>query len=100
MPHRALFDALMTHDILQHMLDVVYDDISAGLTDTGQLPQPWECIDRLVEMTASPVLLKKIRFGKHAGSLFSEVPVDYLQWCLRQDFDADVMHTCRHWVNK
>lgn len=86
MPHRALFDALMTYDLLIHMCLMV----------SGRGPE--DCLQRLVDMTQEPVLLRKVRFGKHQGSLWSEVPLDYLRWIVRQDFDADVIHTARHWL--
>lgn len=33
-------------------------------------------------------------FGKHAGEKITEVPLDYLRWCLREIKDApDEFHT-------
>lgn len=96
MPHRALFDSIMTYDILQWMMDELYSQ--RGDPSVGVVPRPNELLDWLIEMTSAPVLLRKVRFGKHVGSLWSEVPIDYLQWVVRQDFDADVMHTARHWL--
>lgn len=95
-PHRALFDALMTHDILEWMIRQVQ-----SLTDDeeGHVPTREDCLRRLTAITQQPVLLRKVRFGKHQGSLWQDVPLDYLQWVLRQDFDADVIHTARHWLN-
>jgi exodeoxyribonuclease X len=84
-PHRALFDAIMTWDLVGWMMA----EINLVTPDARQ---------HLIDMTQRPVLLRKVRFGKHQGSLWEEVPVDYLQWCLRQDFDEDVIHTCRHWI--
>lgn len=86
-PHRALFDALMTHDILTEMrLEVMKND---SLDDS--LGQLWK-------LSSQPAVLRKVSFGKHRGELWARVPVDYLQWCLRQDFDDDVKHTCRYWM--
>lgn len=81
MPHRALFDALMTWDILQWML------ISLTLDD-------------LVHMTQQPVTLAKFRFGKHSGQPIEEVPTTYLHWICGQDFDEDVLHTARVHLRK
>lgn len=80
MPHRALFDALMTFDIVEWMLKQ-------------------KTIEELIAMTTGPILLKKCRFGKHRDVLWEKIPKDYLQWCLRQDFDDDIKHTCRYWLN-
>jgi exodeoxyribonuclease X len=47
--------------------------------------------------TNEPVLLPKVTFGKHRGQAWTDVPVDYLQWILRQqDMNENVVHTARH----
>lgn len=95
MPHRALFDSLMTYDIFDWMVDKVWDQIhEAG----GDVPSRDVCIESLVRMTTAPVLLKKVRFGKHVGKLWSEVPLDYLKWVRGQDFDRDVLYTADYWL--
>lgn len=76
MAHRALYDAWVTC--------ALYDRIKK---DSGKT------FDELVELTKAPVLQKKVRFGKHAGEQWSEVPKSYLRWILSQDFDADITHT-------
>jgi len=50
-------------------------------------------IEQLVEWSSLPALLPTIPFGKHRGSKWSEVPVDYLTWILKQgDMDADIKY--------
>lgn len=76
-PHRALADALVTSLVLARLARL----------------RP---VEDLVALTLEPVLLRVVRFGKHRGELWSEVPRDYLRWVLRAgDFDADVVHTAR-----
>lgn len=83
-PHRALPDAWVTAHILLELL---------------ALRSPLE----LIELTAAPILLKTVRFGKHRGMEWSAVPRDYLSWILRQeaakpgDFDRDTVHTANHY---
>jgi exodeoxyribonuclease X len=76
MAHRALYDAWVTAKLYARIV-----------ADSGK------SVEELVELTKAPVLQKKVRFGKHANQLWSEVPKDYLRWVLRQDFDRDVLHT-------
>jgi exodeoxyribonuclease X len=73
--HRALFDAWTTVGILD------------ALKREG-----WT-LERMLEVSGKPALLPRFRFGKHANVPLSQVPGDYLQWMLRQDFDEDVMFT-------
>lgn len=77
-PHRALYDAWVTAAILREML-------------RERTPED------LLALTTQPVLLRRVRFGKHEGQLWEDVPSGYLRWILGQgDFDADVVHTARH----
>lgn len=75
-PHRALPDAVVTAALLQHML----------LKHTPE---------ELVALSTTPVRLKKVRFGKHKGMLWKDVPSDYLDFVLKKDFDEDVKTTAR-----
>ena len=79
-PHRALYDAIVAEELLQHMLRQ-------------------RRIEELILMSQSPVLLRTVGFGKHRGELWERVPTSYLQWAVRQpDMDEDTMHTVRYWL--
>lgn len=79
-PHRALYDAIVTAELLKDML---------------QTHTPRE----LVELQVKPALQTICRFGKHRGTAWKDVPRDYMTWCLKQsDMDPDVRHTCLHWL--
>jgi len=80
-PHRALYDAIVTEGILQRMLAE-------------------RSVENIVRISSEPVLLKKVRFGKHKGELWKDVPSGYLRWILRQDStDRDVRHTAEYWLS-
>ena len=76
MAHRALYDAWVTAKLLERCMD----NFGHG-------------IDELIELTKKPLLLTKVRFGKHRDELWSDVPKSYLRWILSQDFDNDVKNT-------
>lgn len=80
-PHRALYDVIVTEAILQEMLKTT-------------------TLETLIDLTNKPALLQRIKFGKHRGSLWSEVPKDYLRWVSNQNMDRDVIHTAKHWLNQ
>lgn len=96
MPHRALFDALMTRDILEHMIS----QVTHVYEDSGALFSRDTALRHLIELTSTPVLLTKCRFGKHRDSLWADIPSSYMDWVLTQDFDEDTKHTCRHWLQE
>lgn len=91
MPHRALFDALMTADLLRWLIENV--PVEGERTDTTAMRE-------LYQLSRTPVLLKTCRFGKHRDTAWADIPTDYMQWVLKQDFDEDVKHTCRHWIGR
>lgn len=94
--HRALYDAWVTAKLLDHMLDTLLEcrEEFAGKTVD-------DAVNELLRLSTAPVLLKKIRFGKHAGTAFEDIDRGYLRWVVGQkDMDADVLHTAQHWLNQ
>lgn len=79
--HRALYDAWVTTCLLNRLAVEVDGDIQ-----------------ELIDMTQRPLLLKKVKFGKHRDELWADVPRSYLRWILTQDFDADTIHTAKHYL--
>jgi exodeoxyribonuclease X len=82
-PHRALPDAIVTDALMRRML---------------QEHRP----ERLIELTATPVLQTKVMFGKYRGKLWSEIEPRYLVWLLHPHrnppFNEEVQYVARHWV--
>ena len=80
MPHSAGYDARTTAGILEFLLSKA-------------------SVEEMIEISASPVLLKKMPFGKHRGMEFSKVPADYRRWLRGQpDLDRDLKHTLDHYA--
>jgi exodeoxyribonuclease X len=84
-PHRALPDAIVTDALLRHMLK--------------------ECsIERLIELTSTPVLQTKVGFGKYRGKLWSEVDLSYLQWLNNPQreppFNEEIKYAVAHWIQQ
>lgn len=79
-PHRALYDTLVTAELVRVMLTM-------------------KPIEELLAIQHQPVVLKTCGFGKHRGVPWNEVPRDYLQWIIRNgDFDKDTLHTAKFWI--
>ena len=77
--HRALYDCYTTLGIL--------DDLrSRGWT-----------IERMLEVSSRPRLLRVCTFGKHRGRAWEDVPRSYLEWMQGNgDWDEDVLNTINH----
>lgn len=54
-------------------------------------------VEKLIELTSAPVVLRNVTFGKHRGSKWADLPTDYLQWiAFKSDLGPDEKHTARH----
>lgn len=53
-------------------------------------------VQRLIELTSEPVVLRNVTFGKHRGAKWADLPRDYLEWiAFRSDLGPDEKHTAR-----
>lgn len=58
-------------------------------------------VETMLDISANPIRLLKMAFGKHAGVSFTELPWDYLDWIVNKSNmrnepeNADVIHTAR-----
>lgn len=75
-PHRALPDCQVTARILIRCFEK-------------------EGIEQLVAWSDEPPLLPRVPLGKHRDKPWSEVPTDYLEWAVKQDFEPGMAHTVR-----
>lgn len=73
--HRAMNDVIVNIKVFKYL--------------TKQFTKTEEILSRL----KSPILLKTMPLGKHKGLLFREIPIDYLRWASKQDFDQDLLFT-------
>ncbi len=81
--HRAGQDAYVTAHHLRDMLN-------GGAT-----------VEQLIQWSSEPAALVRIGFGKHRGMAWGDVPMDYLQWVIRQaDMDEDTLFTARREMSK
>lgn len=93
-PHRALYDA--------HVCLAVWEALSREL-DSRNLCDPKDPAS-VVEWQNRPVLLRTIRFGKHAGTAWDEIPRSYLQWMQKAEkekpgsWDEDTLYTLDYYL--
>lgn len=66
-PHRALADAWVTAHLLVREIE---EAKRRGI----------KTVEDLLRLAETPIIQQKIRFGKYAGKLWSDLPIVYLQW--------------------
>ena len=75
--HSALPDAVITEQILDKCLTMV-------------------SVEEAIAISSKPALLTRVPFGKHRGTLWSDMDLGFMDWVLERDFGEDILHTARH----
>jgi uncharacterized protein (DUF3820 family) len=84
-PHDAVGDIL----VLEELFKRIYAKFKENGVDDIE--------SEMIRVTNSPVLVRKMPFGKHKGTLFTEIPADYLEWLMRTgDLDEDLEFTVKY----
>ena len=75
--HRAMSDVVVNIDVFK------------------QLAKPYKTTEQLLKILEKPIKLKAMPLGKHKGRKFDEIPIEYLLWAERKDFDQDLLYSIR-----
>lgn len=91
-------DALSDIIVLEKLFYKLYELLEKALNtkDRDQI------LDHMMDISSKPILLKKIRFGKHRGKTFAEIAetdLSYLQWLAGQpELDEDLKYTLNYYL--
>lgn len=75
--HRAMSDVIVNIEVFKY------------------LAKPYQTTEQLLETLKKPIKLKAMPLGKHKGRKFDEIPIEYLLWAERKDFDQDLLFSIR-----
>lgn len=75
--HRAMSDVIVNIEVFKH------------------LSKPYKTTEDLLKVLEKPIRLKTMPLGKHKGRRFEEIPVEYLLWAERKNFDQDLLFSIR-----
>jgi len=97
--HDALGDVLVMEQLFKRLIKKIIEE--DGVDEKG-------AIEKMIDISSRPSLMRKISFGKHAGKKVEElVTLDpsYLEWLLNQKLNSgqneeDWIYTLRHYLNK
>jgi DNA polymerase-3 subunit epsilon len=80
--HRAMGDVIVNIQVFKH------------------LAKQFRSLKDLFDRLQHPILMKAMPLGKHKGRPFGELPLDYLRWASRQDFDQDLIFSLQTELKK
>lgn len=75
--HRAMSDVIVNIEVFKHLVK--------GFHST----------DQIFKTLQKPIKLKLMPLGKHKGRRFDEIPLEYLLWAEKKDFDQDLLFSIR-----
>lgn len=70
-------------------------DVIVNIAVFKYLAKSYKTTEQLFDMLSRPIQLRLMPLGKHKGRPFKEVPLQYLQWAVHQDFDQDLIFSLR-----
>lgn len=73
--HRAMADVKMNIGVFRHLV------------------RRFKNLQEVFNILSKPIRMKYMPLGKYKGRLFSEIPLQFLQWAARMDFDQDLKYT-------
>ena len=59
------------------------------------LSRTFKTTEEIFKTLQKPIRLKTMPLGKHKGRRFEEIPIEYLLWAERKDFDQDLLFSIR-----
>ena len=71
------------------------NDVIVNIEVFKYLAKSYQTIEQLFKILEKPIKLKTMPLGKHKGRKFDEIPIEYLQWAERKDFDQDLLFSIR-----
>ena len=75
--HRAMSDVMVNIEVFKY------------------LSKSFKSSDMIFKTLAKPIKLRAMPLGKHKGRRFEEIPLEYLLWAARKDFDQDLLYSIR-----
>lgn len=75
--HRAMSDVIVNIEVFKY------------------LSKPYKTTKELFKTLEKPIKLKAMPLGKHKGRSFDEIPLEYLLWAERKNFDQDLLFSIR-----
>ena len=75
-------------------------DVMVNIEVFRRLAKDYKTTEAIFEALSHPILFKIMPLGKHRGRPLKEIPLEYLIWASRKDFDNDLLYSLRTEIKK
>lgn len=99
-PTNSLQQLRMHFNIAEEGAHRAMSDVIVNIQVFKKLASHFKTVKQLVDALSKPIIMKNMPLGKHKGRPMKEIPLDYLLWAARQDFDQDLLFSLRTEVNR
>lgn len=70
-------------------------DVIVNIEVFKKLARTYKSSQEILKALQKPIKLRTMPLGKHKGRRFDEIPLEYLLWAERKDFDQDLLFSIR-----
>ena len=70
-------------------------DVTVNIEVFKYLTKKYKTTEEVLQILQKPIKLKVMPLGKHKGRKFDEIPLEYLLWAEKKDFDQDLLFSLR-----
>lgn len=70
-------------------------DVVVNIEVFRKLAQSYQTTEELFSILQKPIRLRTMPLGKHKGRKFDEIPIEYLLWAEKKNFDQDLLFSIR-----
>lgn len=76
------------------------DDVLINIQVFKKLIHRFNSVKEIFHRLKSPIIFKIMPLGKYKGRNFSEIPLNYLYWAIKQDYDQDLHSSIKEEIKK
>jgi DNA polymerase III subunit epsilon len=99
-PSNSLQQLRMHFNIEEEGAHRAMSDVIVNIQVFKYLASQFKAIKQIIDVLSKPIALKNMPLGKHKGRPIKELPLDYLMWAARQNFDQDLLFSLRSEINR
>ena len=68
-------------------------DVIVNIEVFKYLSKGYQTTEQIQQILQKPIKIKTMPLGKHKGRKFDEIPMEYLLWAEKKDFDQDLLYS-------
>lgn len=76
------------------------NDVRVNIQVFKHLTRRFKSVKEILDRMKAPILLKNMPLGKYKGRSFNEIPINYLIWASKQNYDQDLTYSIKEAIKK